>query len=73
MSDYIDEWPGKPASGWPTNPYDEDGYCDFCGNGSWKYHAPWCRWADARDAGQIEGAADPTGWGDRVTEFGDTY
>ncbi len=31
------------------DPFDEDGYCDFCGNGSWKSHAPWCLWQELRD------------------------
>jgi len=31
----------------PKDPYDEDGYCEYCGNGSWRYHALWCAWADA--------------------------
>lgn len=43
-------FPGMPEGGWPENPYDEDGYCEFCGNGSWKLHAPWCLWQDAKDA-----------------------
>lgn len=30
----------------PHNPYDEDGYCYYCGNGSWKHHMPHCLWAD---------------------------
>jgi hypothetical protein len=60
--DYSDlGFPGKPEEGWPTDPYDEDGDCEFCFNGSWKHHAPWCQWADARDAGEIPGlAADGT-------------
>lgn len=29
-----------------TNPYNEDGYCEHCGNGDWKAHAPNCGWAD---------------------------
>ena len=32
------------------SPYDEDGYCEFCGNGHWKHHAPWCTWQDLVDA-----------------------
>ncbi len=35
------------------DPYDEDGYCEFCGNGRWKFHAPWCLWQEARDLGVI--------------------
>lgn len=31
------------------NPYDEDGYCCWCGNGSWKFHMWACRWADIHD------------------------
>lgn len=31
------------------NPYSEDGYCCWCGNGSWKGHMPGCTWADIRD------------------------
>lgn len=34
----------------PADPYDEDGYCLWCGNGKWKHHAPPCVWADARNA-----------------------
>lgn len=34
---------------WPDDPYDEDGYCQFCGNGRWKHHGPECLWQDARD------------------------
>lgn len=34
----------------PSDPYDEDGYCEWCGNGRWKYHRPECLWADAADA-----------------------
>lgn len=30
-----------------TDPYDGDQYCCWCGNGAWKHHAPWCKWADA--------------------------
>lgn len=33
----------------PDDPYSEDGYCLWCGNGSWKFHMPECIWADARD------------------------
>ena len=29
------------------HPYDEDGYCCWCGNGRWKLHSPECDWADA--------------------------
>lgn len=29
------------------DPFDEDGYCGFCGNGRWKHHGPECRWQDA--------------------------
>lgn len=29
--------------------YDEDGYCHWCGNGSWKPHGLNCPWADAQD------------------------
>lgn len=43
-----DDWPPLPDP-IPANPYDEDGYCDWCGNGKWKYHAPWCKWQDAKD------------------------
>lgn len=43
--DYSDLGFPVPEDGL-ANPYDEDGYCEFCGNGSWKHHAPWCRWAD---------------------------
>ena len=32
-----------------ANPYDEDGYCCWCGNGSWKLHGPECGWADAHE------------------------
>lgn len=49
---FIDDW-AEWLADWPTpdrllaceNPYDEDNYCEFCGNGSWKLHAPWCAWA----------------------------
>lgn len=34
----------------PEDPYDEDRYCEWCGNGDWKHHGPECVWADARDA-----------------------
>jgi len=39
------EWPKVPDPP-PGNPYDEDGYCQFCGNGAWKFHSPDCEWAD---------------------------
>ena len=52
------EWPGEPPEGWPDDPYDEDGYCEFCGNGRWKYHAPWCGWADAQEGEKMSGT-DP--------------
>ena len=42
------------------NPYDKDGYCEFCGNGSWKPHTPECAWADLRDA---QAEAWDEGWG----------
>lgn len=29
-------------------PFDEDGYCEFCGNGRWKPHTPWCIWDELR-------------------------
>lgn len=32
------------------NPYGEDGYCCWCGNGHWKLHAPWCDWQDRKEA-----------------------
>ena len=35
---------GDPAG--VLNPYDYDGYCGWCGNGSWKWHMPVCAWAD---------------------------
>lgn len=41
---------GHPISPLPTNPYDEDGYCCWCGNGKWKKHMPECKWADADEA-----------------------
>lgn len=44
-----DEWPDLPDPH-PADPYDEDGYCEFCGNGRWKPHAPWCKWQDAVEA-----------------------
>ena len=31
------------------NPFDEDGYCCWCGNGRWKFHMPGCRWADIHE------------------------
>lgn len=40
-----DDWPAVPPPP-PADPYDEDGYCEYCGNGKWKHHAPWCKWAD---------------------------
>lgn len=43
-----EEWPVLPDPP-PADPYNEDGYCEFCGNGKWKHHAPWCAWADVRD------------------------
>ena len=43
------EWPDLPDP-LPADPFDEDGYCEFCGNGRWKYHAPWCKWRDAVEA-----------------------
>lgn len=52
-------FPGKPVDGWPTDPYDEDDYCEFCGNGRWKFHGPWCQWADALGAGEIQGIIPP--------------
>lgn len=36
-----------------ADPYDEDGYCCWCGNGKWKFHSPWCTWADQAE-GLIE-------------------
>lgn len=47
--DYSDLGFPTPGDGL-VNPYDEDGYCEFCGNGHWKFHAPWCQWRDAVDA-----------------------
>jgi hypothetical protein len=44
--DHADKHPLDPL---PEHPYSEDGYCCWCGNGSWKFHAPWCEWADVRD------------------------
>ena len=46
--DYSDL--GFPVPTSMIDPFDEDGYCEFCGNGHWKFHAPWCVWADIRDA-----------------------
>lgn len=48
MTDYSDLGFDVPTD--LSDPYDEDGYCEFCGNGRWKLHAPWCRWADAAEA-----------------------
>lgn len=47
-----DGWPplGRTI---PADPYDEDGYCEWCGNGAWKFHGPECAWADAHDGGAI--------------------
>jgi len=39
---------GLDAQKW-ADPYDEDGYCDFCGNGRWKFHGIDCEWADEQD------------------------
>jgi hypothetical protein len=30
--------------------YSEDGYCQACGNGFWKYHMPGCEIADLCEA-----------------------
>jgi hypothetical protein len=30
--------------------YSEDGYCQACGNGMWKYHMPRCEIADLANA-----------------------
>lgn len=51
MSEAID-WGdlGFPTPTDLSDPYDEDDYCEFCGNGRPKYHAPWCQWADAAEA-----------------------
>lgn len=45
-------WPLLPrdVADMRADPYDEDGYCDYCGNGRWKFHSPECSWADAVDA-----------------------
>lgn len=32
-----------------SDPYSEDGYCCWCGNGSWKSHMYGCLWADTRE------------------------
>lgn len=45
----MSDWPDVPQPR-PVDPFDEDGYCEFCGNGHWKHHAPWCKWQDAVDA-----------------------
>lgn len=42
---HAEDWPALPSPP-PKDPFDEDGYCAYCGNGSWKFHAPWCSWAD---------------------------
>lgn len=42
----------------PDGPYDEDGYCESCGNGRWRYHTPDCAWADQRDGHPFEQASD---------------
>lgn len=47
--DYSDLGFPVPEDGL-VNPYDEDGYCEFCGNGRWKFHGPWCQWANAVEA-----------------------
>lgn len=49
LADLRAEWPDLPEPR-PADPYDEDGYCDYCGNGRWKHHTPWCKWQDAVDA-----------------------
>lgn len=40
--------PQKPTEK-ELDPYSEDGYCCWCGNGSWKSHMPHCEWADIHD------------------------
>lgn len=47
----IDDWPQVPVPP-PANPYNEDGYCRFCGNGSWKPHGLECKWADITEAAE---------------------
>lgn len=47
--DLAAEWPDLPNPR-PADPFDQDGYCEFCGNGRWKYHAPWCKWQDVVEA-----------------------
>lgn len=49
MIDYSDLGFPVPEDGL-ADPYDEDGYCEFCGNGRWKAHGPWCQWADLVEA-----------------------
>ena len=45
-AEFCDHTPGHPE--FVADPYGEDGYCCWCGNGNWKHHAPWCEWADAK-------------------------
>jgi hypothetical protein len=33
----------------PAWAYDEDGYCNCCGNGNWKHHMPTCELRDLID------------------------
>ena len=44
---------GLDAQGCP-DPYDEDGYCDFCGNGRWKFHGIDCEWANRTEQRERE-------------------
>lgn len=37
--------------------YDEDGYCESCGNKSWRDHSVDCAWADANVDHQATGKA----------------
>lgn len=53
-AEFCGHAPGHPE--FSEIPYDEDGYCCWCGNGKWKLHAPWCEWADFYDA--LRGTAD---------------
>jgi hypothetical protein len=38
---------GRPmtsTSAFPSDPYDDEGYCEYCGNDLWQQHGPECAW-----------------------------